>query len=105
MALATRNVILSLTLGVYGGFTILAGYNPLSGFVQLVEQGLFLQLSKLGHASLIVLILIIGGFIGLLEASGGMKTFARRIAAWVKGPVGAQLAVWLGGLGDRKSVV
>ena len=99
LALATRNVILSLALGVYGGFTILAGYNPLAGFVALIEQGLFLQLSKLGHASLIMLILIIGGFIGLLEASGGMKTFARRIAAWVKGPVGAQLAVWLGGMG------
>ena len=99
LALATRNVILSLAVGVLGGFTILAGCNPLLGVIGLIEDGLFLQLSEPSHAALIVLILIIGGFIGLLESSGGMKTFARQIAAWVKGPVGAQLAVWLGGIG------
>ena len=99
LALATRNVILSLTVGVYGGFTILAGYNPLLGVMGLIEQGLFLQLSEPSHAALIVLILIIGGFIGVLESSGGMKTFARQIASWVKGPVAAQLAVWVGGIG------
>ncbi len=99
LALATRHVILSLAVGVFGGFTILAGYNPLLGFIGLIEQGLFLQLSEPSHAALIVLILIIGGFIGLLEKSGGMKAFAQQIAAWVKGPVGAQLAVWLSGMG------
>ena len=99
LALTTRNVILSLALGVLGGFTVLAGYNPLLGVIQLIEQGLFAQLAEPSHAALILLILLIGGFIGLLERSGGMKSFARQMAGYVKGPVGAQLAVWLGGMG------
>ena len=99
LALATRNVLLSLAAGALAGFTLLAGYNPLLGLIGLLEQGLFGQLGEPSHAALIVLILIIGGFVGLLEQSGGMRAFAHHIARGVRGPLGAQLAVWAGGIG------
>jgi len=98
-ALLTRNVVLSLALGCFGGFILAAGGNPYLGLVAFIEQGLFEQLARPSHAALLILILFIGGFVGLLERSGGMETFARRVARLVKGPVGAQLAVWLAGIG------
>jgi Na+/H+ antiporter NhaC len=98
-ALLTRNVVLSLALGCFGGFVLAAGGNPYLGLVAFIEQGLFDQLAQPSHAALLILILTIGGFVGLLERSGGMVTFARRIAALVKGPLGAQLAVWAAGIG------
>ena len=99
LALTTRNVILSLALGAFGGFVILADYNPLLGLFATLREGAEQLLFDSSHTLLIVLILIIGGFVGLLEQSGGMKSFASRIATWVKGPVRAQLAVWFGGIG------
>jgi Na+/H+ antiporter NhaC len=98
-ALLTRNVLLSLTLGCLGGFVLAAGGNPYLGLVAFIEQGLFDQLAQPSHAALLILVLTIGGFVGLLERSGGMVTFARRIAQLVKGPLGAQLAVWAAGIG------
>lgn len=98
LALWSKNVVLSLALGVYAGFLALAGADPLAAAYASLEQGIFAQLARRSHASLIVLVLIIGGFVGLLEASGGLRTFARRIAGWVRGAVGAQLAVWLAGM-------
>jgi Na+/H+ antiporter NhaC len=97
-ALVSRNVVLSLALGVYVGFTVAADYNPFLGVVGFLEEGLFAQLAQPSHAGLIVLILAIGGFIGLLERSGGMISFARQIAGWVRGQLGAQLAVWGSGI-------
>jgi Na+/H+ antiporter NhaC len=98
LALWSKNVVLSLALGVFAGFLVLAGADPLAAAYASLEQGLFGQLARRSHASLIVLVLIIGGFVGLLEASGGLRTFAQRIAGWVRGAVGAQLAVWLAGI-------
>ncbi len=99
LALVSKNVILSLSLGVLGGFLVLSGGNPLLAVMALVEQGLVGQLASQSHVSLVLLVLVIGGFVGLLDSSGGMRTFALRIAAAVRGAVGAQLAVWLAGLG------
>ncbi|MCK5797819.1 MAG: hypothetical protein KAI47_11575, partial [Deltaproteobacteria bacterium] len=99
LALATQNVILSLGIGVFSGFVLGAGGDLIIGLYASLEQGIFGQLASQAHASLVVLVLIIGGFVGLLEATGGLATFARRIASWVRGPVGAQLAVWVAGIG------
>lgn len=97
-ALVTRHVVLSLAIGGLSGFIVAAGGHPLDGTLRFLEEGLVAQLADRSHAALLVLILVIGGFVGLLEQSRGMVAFALRIARWVRGAVGAQLAVWVGGL-------
>ena len=98
LAVATRNVLVSLGLGVLLGMTIFNGFDPLAGVVDLVERGLFVQLSKPSNARVVVVIAAIGGFVGLLEASGGMRAMARRVTAYTRSRVSAQLAVWLMGM-------
>jgi len=98
LAIVTRKVILSLALGVFLGMTIYQGFNPFQGLISVVELGLFAQLSKPSNAQIIILIAIIGGFVYQLEASGGMESFAKKIASKIKDPVKAQLSVWMAGL-------
>ena len=41
LALVTKNTILSLFLGVWVGATIIAGWNPLSGFINVFNSFLY----------------------------------------------------------------
>ncbi len=99
VALATRKVILSLSIGVWVGMTIHRGYNPLAGAFDLFDKGLFAQLGTKSNASVVLLICIIAGFVQLIERSGGMKTFATSASRFLTSPRKTQLAVWLAGIG------
>ena len=50
------------------------------------------------NAQTIVLMAVIGGFVALVEKSGGARAFARAISNKLTKPVSAQIACWLGGL-------
>lgn len=99
LAIGTRNVLLSLGFGVLLGMIIHAGFNPWIGLLDLFERGVFVQLTDASHAQVLIIILIIGGFVQLIDRSGGMRSFARSMTRVVDSPLKAQLAVWFTGLG------
>ncbi|MDQ3310040.1 MAG: C4-dicarboxylate ABC transporter [Gemmatimonadota bacterium] len=78
LAIWTRQVYLSLAAGIWLGTTILAGWNPLTGIAQTVEQ-LVAVLGDAGNAKVILFTLVIGALIGTVEASGGVLGFVRWI--------------------------
>lgn len=78
LAIWTRQVYLSLAAGIWLGTTILAGWNPLTGLAQTVEQ-LVAVLGDAGNAKVILFTLVIGALIGTVEASGGVLGFVRWI--------------------------
>jgi len=98
LAVATRNVLLSLSLGVLLGMTIVDGFNPVLGFLDFFERGVLLQLTERSNAEVVIIIMVIGGFVQLIDRSGGMASFARRITRVVDTPLKAQVAVWFTGL-------
>ncbi len=98
LAVTTRNVLLSLSVGVLLGMTMVNGWDPWSGLVDFFDRGLVAQLTDHANAEVVVIILIIGGFVHLLDRSGGMVAFARRMTRVVDTPFKAQLSVWLTGL-------
>ena len=67
LAIWTRQVYLSLAAGIWLGTTILAGWNPLTGLAQTVEQ-LVAVLGDAGNAKVILFTLVIGALIGTVEA-------------------------------------
>ena len=97
LAVATRNVLVSLGLGVVLGFLLAAGMDPLVGTGELLV-GVGGQLAEASHLQVAVIILVIGGFVRLLERSGGMASFAARMARVVHTPARAQLTAWLAGM-------
>ncbi|MDQ7048363.1 MAG: Na+/H+ antiporter NhaC family protein [Enterobacterales bacterium] len=98
LAIYTRNVIVSLSIGSLLGAIILANFNPFFAVVDLVEQHLFAQLSNGANSQVLIVSLVIGGFIALLEKSGGAASFSSLVTRFVSNPVRGQTAAWLAGI-------
>lgn len=98
VAFAVRNVLVGLFTGVLAGVALIGGASPLMFVPQLIGNHIVPQVADSYNASVLVLLAFIGGFVRLIEFSGGGAAFARTAAHWVKGPVRAQLGAWLGGI-------
>ncbi|MFN3596009.1 MAG: Na+/H+ antiporter NhaC family protein [Rubricoccaceae bacterium] len=99
LAIGTRQVYLSLAAGVWLGFTILAGWDPLAGLGDAVE-GLVAVLGSAGNARVLLFTLVIGALIATVEMGGGVRGFVtalerRRLVA---GPRGARVLAFVVGL-------
>ena len=98
LAFLTKNVILSLFVSLFSGCLILACGNPWTALQTTFSDYLFVDMTSGSNAQTIVLMAVIGGFVALVEKSGGARAFARAISSKLTKPVSAQLACWLGGL-------
>ena len=98
LAFLTKNVILSLFVSLFSGCLILAYGNPWTALQTTFSDYLFVDMTSGSNAQTIVLMAVIGGFVALVEKSGGARAFARAISNKLTKPVSAQIACWLGGL-------
>ena len=98
LSLYTRNVIVGLFTGVFVGVLMLNGPNPLAGAGIMVKEHLIPELTDSYNAGVLILLAFIGGFVALVENSGGGTAFAASINRWVRSRLQAQLAAWFGGI-------
>ncbi len=79
LAIATKQVYVSLALFVWLGWTIMSGWNPMTGLIQSVE--VFLQsVTTPDNARVLMFSVLIGAMITFTQASGGMEGFVK----WVE---------------------
>ena len=103
LAFITKNVIVSLVIGVMaGGFLLnLNGANVFSAlfssFLDLVDRAIG-ALSDPWNAGIILQVLAIGGVINLVAKMGGAKAIAEALAKKAKTARSAQLMTWAAGL-------
>jgi Na+/H+ antiporter NhaC len=97
-SLSTRNVVIGLFAGVVTAVVMLVGFNPLNVMTTLVKEYLVVTLSDSYNAGVIVLLVFIGGFVALMEKSGGGPAFALTIVRRISSRGRAQLAAWCGGI-------
>ncbi|WP_428912287.1 Na+/H+ antiporter NhaC family protein [Niallia sp. Krafla_26] len=97
-ALVTKNVIISLFLGTFSGVLILAGGLPLTATKTMIGDYLFVQLTDSYNAGVLVLLVFIGGFVALMEKSGGAAAFADKVIHFLNTKAKTQLAAWFGGI-------
>jgi Na+/H+ antiporter NhaC len=99
LAIWTRQVYLSLAGGVWLGWTILEGWNPITGLARSIDEtvGVF---TDPGETKVILFTLVIGALIATVEASGGVQGFVRWLEKrdWVRTGRGAQLLAWATGM-------
>ena len=98
LAIATRQVYLSLAAGIWIGWTILSGWNPLAGAARAID-GAVAVLADDGNAKVILFTLVIGALIATLESAGGVRGFVEWLESrqWVGTPRRARLLAWLVG--------
>lgn len=79
LAIRTKQVVFSLSLGIFIGYLIIQGGNPFEGFLATISAFVDVFQSK-GNTRTIVLTLIIGALIQLIKYSGGINGFIQ----WVQ---------------------
>ena len=99
LAIWTRQVYLSLAAGVWLGWTILVGGNPLTGAGRALEETIAV-LGNPDNTRVILFALFIGALIATVESSGGVRGFVEWLERrrFVQGPKGAQLLAYITGL-------
>ncbi|WP_072724277.1 Na+/H+ antiporter NhaC family protein [Tepidibacter thalassicus] len=103
LAFITKNVILSLFLGVFSGTFLLnlSGSNVFmalfNGFLAIVDKILD-SLADKWDAGIILQCLVIGGLIALVSKMGGAKAIAESLAKKAKSPKSAQIFTWILGI-------
>ena len=98
VALTARNVLVGLFTGVLVGALMIVDVAPLRFLPTLVKDLLVPEVADSYNASVLVLLAFIGGFVKLIEWSGGGAAFARAATRFVTTKARAQLGAWLGGI-------
>ncbi len=99
VAFYSKNVLLALVSGILSGSLILASYNPFLAMQIAIENQVLKEVVNGTQIQVVLVIFIIGGFVKLLEVSGGAGAFARRASSIVTSRSKAQVIVWFSGLG------
>ncbi len=98
LAVAFKNVVIALFLSVLTGVLILVEGSPITAITTMIEKYFFVQLTDSYNAGVLVLLAFIGGFIALMEKSGGATAFAKNMAKYLDTRFKVQLAAWFGGI-------
>lgn len=103
LAFVTKNVILSLFIGVFSGAFMLEvnGFNLYDGFVQgflRLSNEILASLADPWNAGIVLQCLAIGGLIALVSKMGGAKAIADALAKRARSPRSSQFVTWVMGL-------
>lgn len=91
LALVTKHTILSLMLGVWVGSTIINGWNPVTGFINILPDFMIPSLGNEYNAGLVLLVTFAGGMIIMLRETGGAYAFAKLLSKKIDTPAKGQV--------------
>ena len=97
LAIALREVVVSLFAGVWLGSTLIHGYDPLTGLLRAIDHYAVKALADEGHAAIAIFSLSLGGMIGVVARSGGAMGLANVVTGLATTRRRAQITTW--GLG------
>jgi Na+/H+ antiporter NhaC len=86
LAIISRQVILSLAMGIWLGYSLLYGVHPLAGLGHGLD-GIVAVFTEPGDARILMFALMVGGLIATIEKVGGVRGFIAFLARrrWVEG--------------------
>lgn len=98
LALAFRDVLVALLVGIFGGALILAEWNPLVAFARTIDGYIVPAVADGDHAAILVFTTLLGGMVGAITKSGGTHGIIRRLAPFATDSRRGQVATWLMGV-------
>ena len=93
VALAWRRVALALFCGVVAGALVMAGFHPVQGALNLVRI-LLGACTDVDRLKIVAFILLIGGLLELISASGAYLAFGRAVGRTLDTGRKARMAAW-----------
>lgn len=99
LAIRTKQVYTSLLLGIWLGWTILSGWNPLAGMAGTADT-IVSVFASASNTRAILFTLLMGSMIALTQYSGGVSGFVQWVTGrgFVKDRKSAGILAWLLGL-------
>lgn len=100
LAIATRQVVLSLLAGIWIGWVVHAGWDPMAGTAAAV-QCLVDVFGDAGNTRVIMFTLLVGALLIYMQRGGGIDGFLSLVSRWrwSRTRRGAQVMAWVVGLG------
>ena len=100
LAIITKDVIVSLMGGIFTGFLVLNGYNPIDAFIALFD-GVIALFSEGWIVKTIFFIMMVGAIIKLLSISGAVDSFVAYLSQKsdkIDSPLGAMMLAYVIGV-------
>lgn len=100
LAIASRQVVISLLAGVWAGWIIMAGGNIVSGTRDTVDA-IIAVFAETWQTRVILFTLLMGSLLMLMQRGGGVDGFVAwsQRWRWARSRTGAQMMAWILGLG------
>ncbi len=97
VAVLSKRAILALLAAVYSGALLVSG-NILTAAEQTIDTHLVKSLADPDHAAILIFSVTIGGFVGLLSATGGTRALVAAAATKIRSKTSGMLATFFSGL-------
>ncbi len=94
LAFITKQVILSLFLGIFVGATMMNGGNIFFGFLRTLDGYILGSAADSWNAAILIFTLTIGGMIGVISKMGGTHAIAEALAKKARNARSAQIVTW-----------
>ncbi len=98
LALVIRQVIVSLSLGIFSGALIYYNLDPLTALLRFADTLMLNVLIDKDHMFIIVFTLLIGGVVGVISANGGTTGLALQITKFAKTAKSGMISSWFLGV-------
>jgi len=98
IAILFRQVLLALAAGGIIGAFFLTGFDPFMAILRWGDHLILDSLSSPWNGSVVLVILILGGMIGIITRNGSIYGVVDSFTGWARSPRSGQLATWLFGL-------
>ena len=98
LVLLFRDVLTALLVAVWVGTTMLAGGDPLTGFLRLIDTTVRDALIDSDHMSIIVFSMLLGGMVAVISKSGGTVGVVRALEPLATTPRRTQVVTWVMGV-------
>ncbi|WP_165045659.1 MULTISPECIES: Na+/H+ antiporter NhaC family protein [unclassified Adlercreutzia] len=96
LALATKEVYVSLFVGILMGALLVAGFNPVATLDAIINDGMIPAVAD--NAGIFIFLVMLGMMVALVNKAGGAAAFGKWAAAHVTSRVGTQFASFVLGV-------
>jgi len=98
LALISKDVVISLFLGVFSGALILYDWNPITAFARSVDSIVTPALANSDHAKILIFSMLLGGMVGVISKSGGTFGIVEQLKGFATNARRGQVAAWIMGV-------
>jgi Na+/H+ antiporter NhaC len=98
LALVARQVVIALFAGIWVGATMITNYDPVTGFLRVVDTYLIQALSQPDHVAIVMFSMTLGGMVGVISRAGGAEGIVEKLTPFANNRRGGLLATWALGI-------